>query len=417
MYETNNSSMKDTRALSKNYKVIALVSTGHFVSHFYMLLIPPLFPLLRTEFGVGYTELGLAIAAFSLVTGLTQAPIGFLVDRIGARKILLAGLTVESLAFIFIGLWPSYAMLVAMMALAGLANAVYHPADYAILNASVGGERMGKAFSIHTASGMLGNAVAPGTMVLLIYLADWQSALIICGLFGLAVTLFIAVNASLLRDATLNDPEAAPPSAQDGLKLLFSLPVLLGALFFLGIAIVGYGVSTFGISTLTLIHNISVADAATILSAYLFASPVGVLCGGWIADRIHNHHIFAASCFVLLSIIFFFLAGVNLHLVTITALLICAGFFSGVISPSRDMLIRSLAPPTEMGKVFGFVSTGFNIAGVVAPPLFGYILDHHSPHSVFWCVGVVSLLTVLTVFTTGQKRPQPETSKNHTTTG
>ena len=139
-------------AFSDNFKVIGLVSTGHFVSHFYMLLIPPLFPLLRTEFGVGYTELGLAIAAFSLITGLTQAPIGFLVDRIGARKILIAGLALESLAFICIGLWPSYWMLVAMMALAGLANAVYHPADYAILNASVAHQRMGKAFSIHTAS-------------------------------------------------------------------------------------------------------------------------------------------------------------------------------------------------------------------------------------------------------------------------
>ena len=401
--------MQDTQALAKNYKVIGLVSTGHFVSHFYMLLIPPLFPLLRTEFGVGYTQLGLAIAAFSLVTGLTQAPIGFLVDRIGARKILLAGLTLESLAFILIGLWPSYEMLVAMMAVAGLANAVFHPADYAILNASVGGKRMGKAFSIHTASGMLGNAVAPGTMVLLIYLADWRSALIICGLFGIAVTLFIAINASLLRDPTLNDPETAPPSAQDGLKLLFSLPVLLGALFFLGIAVVGYGVSTFGISTLTVIHNISVADAATILSAYLFASPVGVLCGGWIADRIHNHHIFAASCFVLLAALFFCLAGINLDLVTIAAFLVCAGLLSGVVSPSRDMLIRSLAPPTEMGKVFGFVSTGFNVAGVVSPPLFGYILDNHSANSVFWCVGVVSLLTVVTVFTTGKKSPKHHT--------
>ena len=393
-------------AFSDNFKVIGLVSTGHFVSHFYMLLIPPLFPLLRTEFGVGYTELGLAIAAFSLITGLTQAPIGFLVDRIGARKILIAGLALESLAFICIGLWPSYWMLVAMMALAGLANAVYHPADYAILNASVAHQRMGKAFSIHTASGMLGNAVAPGTMVLLIYIADWKSGLIACGLFGLAITLCIAINSSVLKDPTSDPEKNTPRSTQDGLKLLFSLPVLLGALFFLGIAIMGYGVSTFGVSTLTVIHGITVADAAAILSAYLFASPIGVLCGGWIADRIQNHHVFAASCFVLLSVIFFCLAGIDLNLWVIAVLLVCAGFFSGTVSPSRDMLIRSLAPPTDMGKVFGFVSTGFNVSVVLAPPLFGYILDHYSANSVFWCVGAVSLLTVLTVLTTGKNRPQ-----------
>ena len=126
-----------------NAKVIGLISTGHFLSHFYMLLLPPLFPVLREVYGVGFTELGLALTAFSLTTGFTQAPIGFLVDRYGARGILIAGVMLESLVIVLIAFFPFYAALVALLVLAGLANAVYHPADYAILNASVARERMG----------------------------------------------------------------------------------------------------------------------------------------------------------------------------------------------------------------------------------------------------------------------------------
>ena len=385
------------------FKVVGLISMGHFVSHFYMLLIPPLFPILKDEFGVSYTQLGIAIAVFSVVTGLTQTPVGFLVDRFGARKILLCGMLLGSGAFICIGLAPSYWMLVAMMGLAGLANSVYHPCNYSILNASIQNERMGKAFSIHTASGMLGNAVAPLTLVSLMSIFDWQTALIICGLFGVSVSLVIGFNRHLFHDPA-SGARSNTATTQSGLRLLFSLPILLGALFFLGIAIAGYGIGSFGIATLTVIHEITVSDAATILSAYLFASPVGVLVGGWIADRIGNHHIFAGFCFMGISVLFFAVAGISMNLTAIALLFVVAGFLSGIVSPSRDMLIRSLAPPTEMGKVFGFVSTGFNVAGIIAPPLFGYILDNYNANTVFWVVGIVSLLTVMTVVTTGEKR-------------
>ena len=385
------------------FKVVGLISMGHFVSHFYMLLIPPLFPILKDEFGVSYTQLGIAIAVFSVVTGLTQTPVGFLVDRFGARKILLCGMLLGSGAFICIGLAPSYWMLVAMMGLAGLANSVYHPCNYSILNASIQNERMGKAFSIHTASGMLGNAVAPLTLVSLMSIFDWQTALMICGLFGVSVSLVIGFNRHLFHDPA-SGARSNTATTQSGLRLLFSPPILLGALFFLGIAVAGYGIGSFGIATLTVIHEITVSDAATILSAYLFASPVGVLVGGWIADRIGNHHIFAGFCFMGISVLFFAVAGISMNLTAIALLFVVAGFLSGIVSPSRDMLIRSLAPPTEMGKVFGFVSTGFNVAGIIAPPLFGYILDNYNANTVFWVVGIVSLLTVMTVVTTGEKR-------------
>ena len=189
--------------------MISLIGTAHFFSHFYILVLPPLFPLLRDEFGVGYTALGLALAVLNGVTGLTQAPVGFLVDRFGARTILIAGLALFSLAIGLIGLFPSYPMLIALMVVAGLGNSVFHPADYAILSSAVEQRRMGRAFSIHTFGGHAGFALAPPVIVFLTALFDWRIALALAGAAGLVVSLLLLGER---RPAAHRDG----PRAQDG---------------------------------------------------------------------------------------------------------------------------------------------------------------------------------------------------------
>ncbi|MFQ5756513.1 MAG: MFS transporter [Acidiferrobacterales bacterium] len=386
-------------------KVIGLVSTGHFFSHFYMLLLPPLFPLLRDVYGVGFTELGFTIAAFSLTTGLTQAPVGFLVDRYGARGILIAGLMLESLAIGLVAAFPYYGALLALMVVAGLANAVYHPADYAILSASVHRTRMGRAFSVHTFAGFLGAAVAPVTMIFLMTLTDWRTALAMCAAGGAIVGVLLALNSDVLIDATRPRRVGVPAentSAHGGLRLLFSAPILLGLLFFTGLSIAGHGMSEFSVSALNLIYDAPLTQAGAVLSVYLFISPMGVLIGGWIADRTARHDLIGAICLVLMASAIFLVAAVTLPLAAIALLFALAGLFNGIVAPSRDMMIRAVTPPGEMGKVFGFVSTGYNIGGILGPAMFGYLLDTTDPRLLFWTVGMISLLTVATVLVTGR---------------
>lgn len=388
-----------------NAKVIALISTGHFFSHFYMLLLPPLFPMLRDVYGVGFTELGLALTAFSLSTGFTQVPVGFLVDRFGARGILIAGVMLESVAIALIAVFPVYSALVALLVLAGLANAVYHPADYAIMNASVAKERMGRAFSIHTFSGYLGAALAPVTMIALMNWFDWRTALVICGVCGGAVAVVMALNSHVLLNVAAAREDAGEHQGRpqrSGLRLLFSGPILMGLLFFTGISMAGHGISDFSVSVLHLIYDAPLLEAGVVLSAYLFASPIGVLLGGWVADRTPHHDRFAAACFAVIAGMIFTVAAVELPLQAIAVLFAVAGLANGLVAPSRDMMIRSVTPPGEMGKVFGFVSVGYNIGGVVAPVMFGYLLDHADPGLLFWLVGAISLSTVATVLVTGR---------------
>ena len=165
-------------------RVIGLVSAAHFVSHFYILLLPPLFPFVRAEYGVNYTELGLALAAFNVVSAGLQTSAGFLTDRIGAPAVLIAGLLLGAGAFALASLVPSFWFLVAMFAVAGLGNTVYHPADYSIMSHHVSAPRMGQAFSVHTFAGMLGSAVAPPALLVLQGTVGWRGAFMVAALLG-----------------------------------------------------------------------------------------------------------------------------------------------------------------------------------------------------------------------------------------
>src|ERR1700709_760868 len=174
-------------------RTLAAISPAQWVSHFHIFVLPVLFPFLKEQLGVGYIELGFALTVFAVVSGLTQAPIGYLADRVGARKILLMGLTLGGFALIMLGLHLSYSWLIAAAALLGLANSVYHPADYAILSAHMDEARMGRAFSIHTFAGFLGGAVAPAIVAALVAMTGGHGALIVAGAVGPLVALLLLV--------------------------------------------------------------------------------------------------------------------------------------------------------------------------------------------------------------------------------
>ena len=401
-------------------RAVAVISTAHFTSHFYMLLLPPLFPLLREVYGVGYTELGFAISVFSIVTACTQAPVGFAVDRFGARRLLVAGLVLEAGAFALIGFAPFYGALIALMAVAGVANSVYHPADYSLLNASVNPSRMGRAFSFHTSAGMLGNAVAPVSMVFLMTFMDWQAALVLCAAVGAGAALLVAGNARVLRGRAPVGPargkeqggggpggEGAAPGAT-GLRLLLSAPILLGVLFFFGISVAGYGIHSFSVSALHVLHGAPIAEATTVLTAYLFATPVGVLAGGRVADRIRRRHdAFAAACLVAVAACIGAVAAFRPPLAIVALLFVLAGLFSGMVAPSRDMLIRSMSPPRRDREGLRLRLHRLQLRGHRRTRHVRVPARPSDPGIVFWTVALVSLATVFTVLTTGKARARP----------
>ena len=376
---------------------VGLVCIAHFFSHFNMMLLPPLLPVITGQMGIGYTEVGIALTVYSLVSAVTQTPMGFLVDRFGPALILVAGVALDGLAFSLIGVFPVFAALLLLLGVAGVANAVYHPADYSILNQVVPDSRIGKAFSYHTAAGLFGEALAPACVLLLSTLLGWRVALIVCGLLGMGVAVLLLSNLHLFNSSIKSAPAGKKSTSK---ALLLSAPILLGLLFFVGISLVTRGVNGFSVAALHVGRDLSIGTAGTLLSAWLFAAPLGVLAGGQLADRHDNHARLIIGCFAVVALCMASLAYWNPPIVICAVLFALGGFCAGAVSPSRDMLIRSITPPGQSGKVFGFVSTGFNIGGMLAPPLYGYMLDQQFSDGVFWMAALASFLTMITVTST-----------------
>ena len=380
-------------------RVVGAVSAAHFVSHYYILLLAPLLPFVRADYGVSYTEIGIALAAFNIVTAALQAPAGFLVDRLGARLPLIGALAIGGGAFAIVGLVHSFWVLVAMFALAGVGNAVYHPADYALLSHHVPSKSIGQAFSVHTFAGMLGSAVAPPTLLAMQSVWGWRGAFIGAGFIGFAVAalLLIMRDGGEIAPAQTQPARVGTDNAPAGWRLLMSPAILLNLVFFVLLAMMSGGTYNYSVVALGALYATPVATANAALTGNLALSAIGVLAGGLLVARTSRHGTVAALGLLAMGLVTLLIAEVDLGSLPLIAAMTAAGFFSGVIMPSRDMIVRAVTPPGSFGKVFGFVTTGFNIGGIIAPLLFGAIMDQGSPRLVFLIVAGCSLLAIATV--------------------
>jgi MFS family permease len=386
--------------LSREYKVTTLICAAHFVSHFYFLILPPLFVFIRDDFGVSYTELGFAMTAFSVVTTLVQTHAGFLVDRVGARLVLIAGLVIGGVSFLIAGLAPSFWVFVAMFGLAGLGNTAYHPADYAVLSHEVSEARMGHAFAAHNFSGMLGGAVAPPVLLVLNAAVGWRGAYVASALLGFAVALVIALTPDI-ASAKRAAPSQDQPRA--GLTLLTSPVILINWVYFALLSFIAAGLQGYTAVAAKDLFGTPLSVGNTAMAAYLAGTAVGVVMGGVLAARVGRHAVVAMTSVVLTGVAAALAGLVDLGPAGLIAALAFAGIASGAAMPSRDLLVREVTPKGSFGTVFGFLSTGFSFAGMVAPLVFGLLMDHGEPRAVF-LVSAIACLVGVAAIAAGSRR-------------
>jgi MFS transporter, FSR family, fosmidomycin resistance protein len=379
-------------------QAIALVSSAHFVNHFQNLVLPPLFPFLKAALGIGFVQLGLALTVANILSVVAQLPIGYLVDRIGSRRMLVLGLGISATAFITFGLSPSYPRLLLATVLLGLANSVFHPADYALLSARIAPVRVGRAFSIHTFSGFLGSAIAPVTVLALATKAGLTFAVIAAGGLALVAALPLVVVRGVDNLPTVGHPGETSAGQRLGLMSILT-PTIIGLTgFFALLSLSGSGISNFSVAALTSGFGTPLSVASLALTVYLAMQALGVLAGGFIADKTRRHAEVAALGYGINACIVLAIATVGLGVAPLIAAMGCAGLLGGLIMPSRDMLVRAAAPPGAMGRTFGVVTSGFNIGGMVGPLMFGFIMDHGAPQWVFGASVIVMVLVAAIAF-------------------
>lgn len=391
-------------------RVIGLVCAAHFVSHYYILVLPPLFLFVRAEFGVSYTELGAAIAVFNILSAVLQTPAGFLVDRIGARSVLIGGLILGASALAGAAMASSFTVFLVMFAFAGAGNAVYHPADYALLSGRVSAPRMSNAYSVHIFSGFAGTAVAPATLLLFAEWFGWRGAFTIAALLGFAVAAAIGLFGSALGGRDTHAPSALRQANGADWRILLTTPVLLNFCVFLMIALINTAVQNYSVVALEALHGLSLATAATALSAFLMLGALAVLVGGFLSARTDRQDMVATIGFTIYGAAILVVAIFDVGAGATVALMGLSGFFLGLLMPARDLIVRAVTPPGAFGKVFGFVTTAFNVAGIVAPPIFGWMMDTGNPRALLIAAGITGLLAAPTVLVTAARGGRSKTA-------
>src|SRR3989344_2905661 len=354
--------------LRQDARTIGLVGLAHGSSHFFHMLLPPLFPWLIGEFGFSYSELGMLVSVFFVISGVGQALSGFIVDRVGARPVMFFALSSFAAAGLAAGIAQGYWGLLLAAALAGLGNAPFHPVDFTILNKRVSPQRLGHGFSVHGISGNLGWATAPVFMAgIATATGSWRTACLCGGLFALVVLAIMVWNRDALDDrqgAWVHQAKGGAGAAKPEHPMAFlKLPsVWLCFSFFFWSTCALSAIQSFASPALQSMYGLPLSITAMVVTGYMLCGAVGMG----------------------------FLPGVGAVVVASVA-----GLGTGLAGPSRDMLIKRAAPPGATGRVYGTVYSGLDLGFCLAAPAFGAMLDHGMTSGIFYGSAFTLALSVV----------------------
>ena len=392
--------------LRSDATVISLVGFAHGTSHFFHFVMPPLFPLLMREFGLTFTQVGALMTVFFVVSGIGQAVAGFVVDRLGALKVLCGGVALLALASLLIAAAPSYPLMMAGMAVAGLGNCVFHPADFTLLNRRVSTPRLGHAFSVHGLSGNLGWAAAPVFVLTIAAAGGWRASLVGAAcVFGLALA-FLYLNRRLLDDRQLGAGEGA--KRKGGTFAFLGVGVVWMCFAFFLVSVMAFGaLQNYAPPIFERTYGVTLAFATTALTAYLLGGAAGTATGGFFASRGEHQDRLVACALAAAALCAVALASGAVPSWSLVALMGAMGFGVGFSGPSRDILVRRAATSTfgsgAFGRIYGFVYSGIDTGLALAPLAFGVLMDGGRFSQVLWGVAALQVLAIGAALTVGSR--------------
>lgn len=387
--------------------IVLVVGFAHLISHFFQLILAPLFPWVREEFALSYAELGFIMTVLFTVSALAQAAAGFVVDRFGALRTLNVGLGCLVVGALVFAASTNYAMLLVGAIFVGLGNAVFHPVDFWLINHRVSVPRLGPAYSIHGLTGSLGWALAPVFLVGLALPFGWRIAVAAAALLPLFAMLLAWLNRNVMAPDPVVDTAVAPgtPPAPSLFAFLRSPALWLCFTFFTFVAAALGGVQSFSPTIFEQAYGVDLSTAAMSVTIYMLASAAGMLAGGWLVQRsraLERNITIALSLSVGAAI----LVGTGvLPALAALALMLVMGFGSGLSGPSRDMLIRSATPPGATGRVYGVVYSGLDLGIALGPLLFGRMLDQGAVAEVYYAVGACLFVAVVVAWQVKNQTP------------
>ncbi len=405
-------SLLATPSASQDAKTVALVATAHGLSHFFHLIVAPLFFWLKDDFNVSNVELGFLMTVFFVISGVGQAMAGFLVDKVGPRPVLMVAVAGFVVSALVLSIAPNYWVLMLGVAISGASNSVFHPVDFSILNARINPQRLGYAFTAHGLSGNLGWAAATGLLAGLAYLIGWRHALHAAALLAAIVWVILWLGREHLdvvpQKMTAKSADASSNAAFSSTPSTFAflaLPaVWLCFSFFALVTMSLAGFQTFGASLLKAKYGFSAAWAGQVVTLFLLCGAVGMAVGGWLVTKVARSERQIALAYGLSALGAFCIAMDWLPASLALTVIALMGFSYGLAGPSRDMLIKQNTPKGATGRVYGVVYSGADVGFAVGPVLCGWLIDHQMGGRVFFALAAFQVLAIACAFTVGSKQ-------------
>ncbi|MBY4595557.1 MFS transporter [Ottowia caeni] len=388
--------------------VIGLVGVAHAVSHYSQLLLAPLFPWLKTAFGVSYAELGFLMTVFFVVSCGVQTTSGFLVDRFGPRPILFGGLALLGCAAFGFAASTSYLMLMLFAVVAGIGNGVFHPVDYTLINRKVSSARLGHAYSIHGVTGSLGWALAPAMLVPLAITYSWRVALVAAGCLILFVLGLVVVYRERLYLSMAPTPVQQGDVAKEGRFDFLAIPAVwmcFGFFFFYAAAL--SAVQTFAPAAAGQLHAVPPAWVAMCLTIYMLTAASGMVLGGFLVTNPERCERIVGIGFGIVVCISLLIAFGDFPAWMVPVLFGIMGLAAGSAGPSRDMLVKRSTPPNASGRVYGVVYSGLDIGQALMPLVFGALMDRGEFQTLWVVLAITQAVLIASAFNVGRARRTP----------
>jgi MFS transporter, FSR family, fosmidomycin resistance protein len=387
-------------------RVMSLVGLAHAGSHFSHLLLPVMFPVFVREFGWSYAQLGLLSSIFFAVSGIGQASSGFVVDRVGARPVLLGSLTLFVLACVLAASASSYPAMMMVAVLAGLGNCAFHPVDFSILNQRISSGRLGYAFSVHGLTGNLGWAAAPVFFALTTSAGNWRMGYASAAVMHVLILLLMIWQRDALTTVTVRTPTPGAQRPAPALAFLKHAVIWWCFAFFFLSTITLAVVQNFSVPILQAMHHVTLEQASMTLTAYMLCGAAGMLLGGFVAARMPRwSDRVVAACMSVAALLMGACATGWLGAQWTMVILAATGFAVGVGGPSRDLMIKKATPKGATGRVYGLVYSGLDAGFAVSPLIFGVLMDKGLPGAALAGAACVLLLSVGAALGVGRRTP------------
>ena len=373
--------------------LLPLFVLAHFAHHLLTALPVPLLPMIRSDFGLDYTQSGFVISAFILAYGIGQVPAGWLADRVGPRILITIGILGVALAGLFVGLSHTYLMMIVFLVLMGLLAGGYHPSAPPLISTSVEPKNLGRALGLHMIGGSASFFLSPLVAAGIATTWGWRGSFITLAVptaaFGVLLYVLLGQRLGARRvqpQTTKTYNEAVPvPGHLRRLGYFIFLSTFTHAVLYSTISFVPlFLVDHFGI-----LKESAAALVAVINSAGLWAGPLG----GYLSDRWGRVPVILAVCFMTGPLIY--LLNLAPYRWGIVALLLIIGMTIYVRMPVSEAYIVGHTSQRHRSSILGIYFFGNMEGGGVLTPIMGYLIDHYGFSVSFTMAGAVVVAVTL----------------------